>query len=32
VGLPTFAEVNEFLSDRPEFVQFKQERHDVSGL
>ena len=32
VGLPTFAEANEFLSDRPEFVQFKQERHDVSGL
>jgi sugar/nucleoside kinase (ribokinase family) len=32
VGLPTLAEVKEFLSDRPEFVQFKQERNDVGGL
>jgi sugar/nucleoside kinase (ribokinase family) len=32
VGLPTLAEVNEFLSDRPEFVQLKQETPDVSGL
>ena len=31
-GLPTLAQVKEFLEDRPEFVQLKQERNDVSGL
>jgi sugar/nucleoside kinase (ribokinase family) len=32
VGLPSSDQVKEFLSNCPEFVHFRQERHDVGGL